>query len=396
MIITRTYRIEDSCGNFITVTQTITVNDTIAPTASNPAPITVQCIGDVPAPDITVVTDENDNCGIPTVTFVSDVASGTCPIIITRTYRIEDSCGNFITVTQTITVNDTIAPTASNPAPITVQCIGDVPAPDITVVTDENDNCGIPTVTFVSDVASGTCPIIITRTYRIEDSCGNFITVTQTITVNDTIAPTASNPAPITVQCIGDVPAPDITVVTDENDNCGIPTVTFVSDVASGTCPIIITRTYRIEDSCGNFITVTQTITVNDTIAPTASNPAPITVQCIGDVPAPDITVVTDENDNCGIPTVTYVGDVSSGTCPLVITRTYRIEDSCGNFITVTQTITVNDTIAPTASNPAPITVQCIGDVPAPDITVVTDENDNCGIPTVTYVGDVSVVHVRW
>ena len=31
---------------------------------------------------------------------------------------------------------------------------------------------------------------------------------------------------------------------------------------------------------------MTQTITVDDDIDPTASNPAPITVQCIGDVPA--------------------------------------------------------------------------------------------------------------
>ena len=43
-------------------------------------------------------------------------------------------------------------------------------------------------------------------------------------------------------------------------------------------------------DACGNSDPVTQTITVDDDIDPTASNPAPVTVQCIGDVPAPDIT----------------------------------------------------------------------------------------------------------
>ena len=64
-------------------------------------------------------------------------------------------------------------------------------------------------------------------------------------------------------------------------------------------------------DACGNSITVTQTITVDDDIAPTASNPAPLTVQCIADVPAQDITVVTDEADNCSTPVVAFVGDVS-------------------------------------------------------------------------------------
>ena len=236
-----------------------------------------------------------------------------------------------------------------------------------------------------------TCPEVITRTYSITDDCGNAITVTQTITINDDINPTASNPAPINVQCIGDVPTPDINVVTDEADNCTVnPVVAFVSDVSDGnTCPEVITRTYSITDDCGNAITVTQTITINDDINPTASNPAPINVQCIGDVPTPDITVVTDEADNCTVnPVVAFVNDVSDGnTCPEVITRTYSITDDCGNAITVTQTITINDDINPTASNPAPINVQCIGDVPTPDINVVTDEADNCTVnPVVAHV----------
>ena len=123
------------------------------------------------------------------------------------------------------------------------------------------------------------------------DDCGNQILVTQTITVLDDIDPTASNPAPVTVQCIADVPASDITVVTDEADNCSTPIVAFVSDASNnGTCPEVITRTYSVTDDCGNQIMVTQTITVLDDIDPTASNPAPVTVQCIADVPASDIT----------------------------------------------------------------------------------------------------------
>ena len=90
--------------------------------------------------------------------------------------------------------------------------------------------------------------------------------------------------------------------MTDEADNCSVPVVAFVSDVSIvDTCPEIITRTYSVTDDCGNQILVTQTITVDDDIDPTASNPAPVTVQCIGDVPAPDITVVTDEADNCSV-----------------------------------------------------------------------------------------------
>src|SRR5690606_40720442 len=66
-----------------------------------------------------------------------------------------------------------------------------------------------------------------------------------------------------------------------------------------------------------------QTITIGDNIDPTASNPLPVTVQCIGDVPAPDVAVVTDEADNCTTaPVVAWVSDVSdNGSCPEIIDR---------------------------------------------------------------------------
>ena len=70
----------------------------------------------------------------------------------------------------------------------------------------------------------------------------------------------------------------DLAVVTDEADNCSVPVVAFVSDVSDGdTCPEIITRTYSVTDACLNQILVTQTITIDDNINPTASNPAPVT-----------------------------------------------------------------------------------------------------------------------
>ena len=133
--------------------------------------------------------------------FVGDSALvGSNPGIITRTYSVTDEAGNSINVTQDITVNDTTDPTASDPGGITVECTGDVPAADITVVTDEADNCGTATVAFVSDSALvGSNPGTITRTYSVTDEAGNTINVTQAITVNDTVDPTASDPSGITV-----------------------------------------------------------------------------------------------------------------------------------------------------------------------------------------------------
>jgi hypothetical protein len=396
--ITRTYSVTDDCGNQITVDQIIVVNDTIAPTASAPDTIFVQCTGDIPIPDIAVVTDAADNCtAAPVVAHFDDASNGlSCPETITRTYSVTDDCGNQITIDQIILVNDTIAPTASTPDSIFVQCIGDVPTVDVLDVTDEADNCTVsPVVAHLGDATDGlTCPETITRMYSVTDDCGNQITLDQIIIVNDTIAPTASAPDSVFVQCIGDVPAIDILVVNDEVDNCTAnPVVAHLGDVSDGlTCPETITRTYSVTDDCGNQITVDQIIVVNDTIAPTASAPDSAFVQCIGDVPAVDVLVVNDEADNCTVsPAVAHVGDVSDGlTCPETITRTYSVTDDCGNQITVDQIIVVNDTIAPTASAPDTIFVQCTGDIPIPDIAVVTDAADNCtAAPVVAHVDDI-------
>ena len=404
--INRTYRATDICGNTATCTQVITVNDNVPPTLNCPGPLTVSCAGNVPAPNTALVTGVSDNCpGVVTVTFVGDVNSNqTCTnrLTITRTYRATDVCGNTATCTQIITVNDQTPPSLTCPGAVTVSCANQVPAPNITSVTGVSDNCGgMVTVTHVGDVISNqTCVnrFTITRTYRATDVCGNSATCTQIITVFDNIVPMITCPAPVTVSCAGgNVPAPNPASVV-ATDNCGgNVVVTHVGDAAvGGQCAnsFRITRTYKATDACGNTATCTQIITVDDQTPPNITCPGPVTVACAGDVPAPNISLVIATDGCGGIVTVIHVGDViTRGTCVnrFTITRTYRATDVCGNSATCTQLITVNDNIPPTLTCPGPLTVSCAGNVPAPNIALVTGVSDNCpGAVTVTFVGDVN------
>jgi hypothetical protein len=224
------------------------------------------------------------------------------------------------------------------------------------VITDAIDNCtAVPALDWVGDVSDGnTCPETITRTFSITDDCGNQTLVNQLIIVNDIIAPTASNPSSVNVECVLDIPAADINVVTNEADNCTTaPIVAWVGDVSdNGTCPETITRTYSVTDDCGNQTLLTQTIIVNDVTIPTATNPIAISVASAATVPVPDPTVVIDEADNCTTnPIVAWVSDVSNGNVcnNEQITRTYSVTDDCGNSIIVTQLITIT-AIYPTIS----------------------------------------------
>jgi gliding motility-associated-like protein len=225
----------------------------------------VQCLADVPAPDVTVVNDEADNSGVATVAFVSDLSNGaTCPEIITRTYSVTDNCGNSINVTQNITVNDTTPPTASNPAPIFVECPEDIPAPNPLVVNDEGDNCGVLNVSWSTDQVNNVLCPTITRIYLITDYCGNTTQVSQIITVTDNENPTFEVDDTLFVQ--GNEPPPvNFGVISNINDNCTTqPSVTLISETSQGSCPIYVNRVYRITDNCGNFVDDLHTIVVEN------------------------------------------------------------------------------------------------------------------------------------
>ena len=394
-VITRTWTLADDCGNTTTLVQTITIQDTTAPTFTVPADVTLECDDDIN--DITLtgdVTDEADNCSADLeATFTDSIAQGDCPnaSIITRTWTLTDDCDNTTTLVQTITVEDTTAPTFTVPADVTLECDDDIN--DVTLtgdVTDEADNCSTGLeATFIDSVTQGDCPnaSIITRTWTLTDDCDNTTTLVQTITVEDTTAPTFTVPADVTLECDDDIN--DVTLtgdVTDEADNCSTGLeATFTDDVAQGDCPnaSIITRTWTLTDDCDNTTTLVQTISVQDTTAPTFTVPADVNLDCDADVT--DVTVtgdVTDETDNCSTGLeATFTDDVSEGDCPnsSIITRTWTLTDECDNATVQIQTITIQDTTAPTFTVPEDITIEC--DQDASDITLtgdVTDEADNC------------------
>jgi PKD repeat protein len=400
MTIVRTYIATDVCGNSATCAQTITVVDDSAPSITCPANLTVSCASAVPAANVAAVV-ASDNCGAVTVTVAADVVTSLgCPnnYLVTRVYTATDACGNAATCTQTILVDDNTAPVITCPANLTVSCASAVPAADVAAIV-ASDNCGPVTVTVAADVINGlSCAnsYLITRVYTATDACGNTSICTQLISVDDSVAPVITCPANVTVSCASAVPAADIAAVV-ATDNCGGGvTVSVAADVITNqSCPntYTILRTYSAVDVCGNTATCTQTITVDDNTLPVISGcPASITVACAADVPAGTLTGVT-ATDNCGgTVSLTLSPDVTvNQTCPNVYTilRTYTAVDVCGNSATCQQSIIVSDTIAPViVVCPADITMECTGQFPPADISLV-EATDNCaGAVVITHESD--------
>ncbi|MBD3581167.1 HYR-like domain-containing protein [Flavobacterium selenitireducens] len=378
--IVRTWTFVDACANTSSVSQTITVNDTIAPVApAAPATVFVSCASEVPANQTLTATD---NCGeVITAQGVDVTNAGNCPntFKIVRTWTFTDSCGNSSSVSQTINVSDTVAPVApAAPANATVQCAADVPA---NVALTAQDNCnGAITAQGVDVTTPGNCPnsFTIVRTWTFTDACGNASSVSQTINVNDNVAPVApAAPANVTAACAAEVPA---NVTLTAQDNCsGAITAQGVDVTTPGACAgsFTIVRTWTFTDACGNTASVSQTISVNDNVAPVApAAPANVTAACASEVPA---NVTLTAQDNCsGAITAQGVDVTTPGNCPnsFTIVRTWTFTDACGNASSVSQTINVNDNVAPVApAAPANITAACAAEVPA---NVTLTAQDNC------------------
>jgi gliding motility-associated-like protein len=361
--------VNNSCGDPLTITGPVVGADPVCAGAKTYTWTYTDCSGasadwiytytvmpsifNLPADDGSTVPCSSDAQTVPIPPVVTnacgDPIAATGPVISadpacsgTKTYvwTFTDCGGASLDWTYTYTITGDSGPVfVAPPGDVSVPCVADVPA--MIDLSYTNDCSGGGTVTGSDSAINGACPATITRTWTVTDACGNVATETQTITINDVTPPTASNPAPINVAgCNAALPVPDIVVVIDADDNCGVPTVAFVSDASLLVgCIETTTRTFSVTDDCNNSITVTQTITRTvDTIPPVLTAPADLTVDCIAQVPPiPDLTYT----DNCS-PGGTIVGTETppSGT-PLTIIRTWTVTDDCGNAATVTQTITI-------------------------------------------------------
>jgi len=356
-VIVRTWSVSDACGNVqpSLYTQTITVADTDPPTwvtGEGDLDRTLSC-GDESGLEeaLSLAPEAEDNCSTFEIEQIGDeTIPGNCTgnYVRVRTWSVIDDCRNEGSLfTQTITVSDNIPPVIENvPEDLLVSCSGQVPASAPIPVT-VTDNCGGQITVTVADVISNWQCInryTLTRTWTATDACGNSSNASQVITVYEVGGPIITKvPADETYSCALMVPATNSLSVTVTDDCGGEPTVTVNEVISDWICAnhYTITRTWVATDACGNSSNASQTVLVFDNIAPEISCPGPLTIACGGAVPDPDITQIT-AFDNCGVPTVTWVSDVTSGQNPMVITRTYMATDVCGNTATCTQLITVN------------------------------------------------------
>jgi len=218
------------------------------------------------------------------VIFDEVVSSGECPYTITRTWTATDDYGNQTSVTQVLTVVDDEAPVFGD-YPITTEAFCD----EVDALTiDVTDNCDSDVeLTFVDILFSGSCYGTLERTWTATDNCGNSTSVVQFIFLRDETAPVILNgPESITISCDEEVPPVSEEVMA--MDNCDDELELVFTETQSGTtCPYIITRTWTVEDDCGNIAEHVQVITV------VTENPVGDVLQLVSPNPASNVAFIT-------------------------------------------------------------------------------------------------------
>ncbi|HFA50155.1 MAG TPA: HYR domain-containing protein, partial [Bacteroidetes bacterium] len=408
--LTRTWVATDAAGNSTTVDQVITINDTEAPVASmDPADVTVNCGDEIPAVPAVTFTD---NCDEVTVDFsetTNEITFGS-GIVLTRTWVATDAAGNSTTVDQVVTVLDTVDPTivcSAVPTDFNTdpgQCSYKVT--DTSLDPTASDNCGVYTVTHNYPMApqsnsleGAQFPLGMTSVgFTVTDAAGNAVDCTITVNVTDNEAPTFVN-CPTTMVMVGN----DVDECSGKlnwsvpvaTDNCGIQLVAQTGGPASGTAVPVgtaMTVTYTATDVNGNASTCMFDVQVIDTQDPEFDAdivmPGDITVECDA-VPAAFVLTNDDVHDNCTASanlilgfTETSTQSADANSCDhynYTITRTWTIEDEAGNVTTHIQTITVQDTTAPTPScTDQTITLDLFGNASIDPTTVIAGTTDNC------------------
>ena len=247
---------------------------------------------------------------------------------------------------------DITAPVLTISGPANLGCNPDPEDIDAALgVASAFDGCGSPTLlTNTGSVVVNGCNRSQTRTFTSTDACGNFASASRTVTWivdagppafsgNFTTVNLGCNPSPTTINAVlGGATA---------SDGCGAPTLVSIDGaIVSNGCNRSRTRMFIALDACGSTASVSRTVNWVADITPPAfiGDYSPVT---LGANPEPgeisSALGVATASDACGTLFIAFSdGPVISNGCDRSQTRTFTATDACGNFATISRTVTWN------------------------------------------------------
>ena len=207
----------------------------------------------------------NEDCetvnGSSGITYLWSNGESTSTISVSEagTYSVVVTDCAGCTATNEITISEKCSSlTGAAPSDTTVECDANLPSDEATFDSDCSFTSSMNETTILLD-----CGYQLIRAWTAIDECDNELVLTQTITILDDTAPTGNAPADVTIECSETLPADQPTFT----DNCDeYLDITSDESQVDLDCGYQIIRTWTAMDDCGNSTSVSQTITVIDTV----------------------------------------------------------------------------------------------------------------------------------
>ena len=380
----RTWTVKDIAGNQTAAQQYVSVRDRTAPYLTVPSNITVNNEINTCGAKVNYLATATDNCS--TVTIAYSIAPNTIFSVGTTTVTVtaSDACGNNISKSFTVTVNDSQKPVIATNGDKNVNNDLGICGALVPVSATASDNCGVGAPTGVrSDglALNAVYPVgSTTITWNVNDANGNSaLQVTQTIIVSDNTAPVV-NTKDITINLDANGRASITTGMVDNQstDNCSF---TLSLDKTSFNCSNVGANTVTLTatDASGNTSSAKAIVTVVDNIAPTVKvKPVTIYLDATGAASITTASVDGGTFDNC---TFTLSLDKTSFNCSNVGANTVTLtaKDASGNTSSAKAIVTVVDNIAPTVKvKPVAIYLDANGSASITTGSVDAGSYDNC------------------
>ena len=395
--------VRDSSDNLSLCTATVTVLDTLRPTAiCKNISVFLDEEGSASILPVQVDNESIDNCGTIASWELSQTEF-TCADLGEKSLlmTVTDRSGNQQTCSASVTVRDTIKPTVlCRTTTIFLGADGQGVLVPTLINAGSTDNCGPLTYRLSRDrffcADRGQAMVTLYAT----DAAGNSDSCTTLITVVDQVKPDARcQNITVYLDANGKVSISPAQIDNGSSDNCIVDSLAL--DKTNFTCENIGENlvTFTVFDEEKNTASCLAAVIVLDTFSPTFQCPADLMVNSNDDGDQDCAYTVTNRRlnptkriDNCGIQRVyhNYTSAPSDTTLrganfPIGLTTVvWTIEDASGHKQTCTVDVTVKDVLPP-----VPVCVDTVllplgenGTLRIDSSAVDAGSYDNCNIVT--------------
>ncbi len=348
-----TMTVTDINGNSDSCIATVTVLDTLNPIViCKDTTVYLSASGVVTIDSSFTNNGISDNCSVSSMSLskysfnCGDIGSNSVTTVVTDANGNSDSCVAFITVLDTVNPfvqcrNNTVYLNSTGTAVIDSSFVDN----------GSNDSCGISSITLsqsnfdCSNVGTNFVTMIVTDINGNSDSC------VSTITVLDTTNPVANcKNISVYLDASGNTQIDSSSIDNNSADNCGISTIKLSE--YNFNCSQIGTNfvTMTIMDINGNVDSCTAIVTVVDSIKPVVvCMDTTIYLNAMGSAAIDSSFINNGSTDNCGVSSVSLsksqfnCSNIGANVITMLVTDVNGNKDSC------LATVTVIDTIIPTA-----------------------------------------------